>query len=377
MYTEPKIFTSNDLNKRSYIIFYFYGKRIRIYNGHSLGKKINPNYAGNLKDRNRLLDQLLFELKTALANNTYPVIKEEPVKVNPVQTISTREILKSVLDKKLNSDLSKFYKRNLKYIHQLFVEFLTNEELNADIGKITLNRIEEFLSKFSSSGTYYMDKRRDLGVLFSSAGKSLQIDLKVIRNTEPRNTKATLHKIYEKDKMKKILEFLKEDNPNLYICCLLSYGCFLRPHQEVRNLTAGHFKKECTEIHLSGGENKGRKVRVVYVPDYVREALVIRLGNLTSTNNLFSLKDEPFNDAYFNTSWKRAWDKMEKAGLIEKQQTIYSFRHTAAVDVYRRTKDVYLLQKLLGHSTIVVTLKYLRGLGEFNMEELREAAPQL
>lgn len=181
MYTEPKIFTSNDLNTRSYITFYFYGKRMRIYNGHSLGKKINPNHVGNLKDRNRLLDQLLFELKTALANNTYPVIKEQPVKVKPVQTISTREILKSVLDKKLNSDLSKFYKRNLKYIHQLFIEFLTNEELNADIGTITLNRIEEFLSKFSSSGTYYMDKRRDLGVLFSSAGKSLQIDLKVIR----------------------------------------------------------------------------------------------------------------------------------------------------------------------------------------------------
>lgn len=122
MYTEPKIFTSNDLNKRSYIIFYFYGKRIRIYNGHSLGKKINPNYAGTLKDRNRLLDQLFFELKTALANNTYPVVKEQPVKIKLVQTISTREILKSVLDKKLNSDLSKFYKRNLKYIHQLFIE---------------------------------------------------------------------------------------------------------------------------------------------------------------------------------------------------------------------------------------------------------------
>lgn len=68
---------------------------------------------------------------------------------------------------------------------------------------------------------------------------------------------------------------------------------------------------------------------------------------------------------------------MYDKGLIYKNQTIYSFRHTAAVEVFRRTKDVYLLQKLLGHSTIMVTLKYLRNLGEFNSEELREAAPQL
>jgi integrase len=68
---------------------------------------------------------------------------------------------------------------------------------------------------------------------------------------------------------------------------------------------------------------------------------------------------------------------MEPLGLVYEDQTPYSFRHTAAVDLYRRTKDVYLLQKLLGHSTIVVTLKYLRSLGEFNSEELRDAAPQL
>jgi site-specific recombinase XerD len=63
--------------------------------------------------------------------------------------------------------------------------------------------------------------------------------------------------------------------------------------------------------------------------------------------------------------------------LIYENQTIYSFRHTAAVKVYRKTKDLHLLQQLLGHSDMIVTLKYLRGLGEVNMDRLREAAPDL
>ena len=50
----------------------------------------------------------------------------------------------------------------------------------------------------------------------------------------------------------------------------MAYGCLLRPHEEIRLLTKKHFKGGNTEIHLAGEENKGGKVRVVYVPDYVR-----------------------------------------------------------------------------------------------------------
>jgi hypothetical protein len=45
--------------------------------------------------------------------------------------------------------------------------------------------------------------------------------------------------------------------------------------------------------------------------------------------------------------------------------------------VFRNSKDVYLLQRMLGHSSVVITLKYLRSLGEFNTDELRAAAPTL
>jgi integrase len=145
----------------------------------------------------------------------------------------------------------------------------------------------------------------------------------------------------------------------------------------VRNLTAGHFKKNISEIHLSGSENKGQRVRVVYVPNYVKKELDAILPYLKPIDNIFSKNINPYNESYFNTAWSRAWKKMYKMEIIEKNQTIYSFRHTAAVVIYRRTKDVNLLKSLLGHSSILVTLKYLRGLGEYNEEMLKDAAPQL
>jgi integrase len=375
MYTEPKIFSSEDLKKRTYILFYLNGKRVRIYNGNLLDKDIHPNRAINLNDRSKSLNELLFELKTALRNNTFKLELDIPQHVE--RSYMTEEIFTIALNNKLDTDISLEYKRNLKYIHSDLMNFLTPAEKQAEVHQLKVSRIEAFLSKYNSSGTYYMNKRRDLSVMFSAVSKLLQQPLPLVKNTSTRKTKSKLHKIYEPEQLKAVLAYLKAHHQHLYLCCLITYGCFLRPHKEVRKLTAGHFKKGISEIHLSGSENKGRKVRVVYVPDYVKQELEQLLPSLKSTDNIFSRNTTPYNEAYFNTAWTRAWRKMYVMGIVEKNHTIYSFRHTAAVEVYQRTKDVNLLKSLLGHSSILVTLKYLRGLGEYNEEILKDAAPRL
>ena len=69
--------------------------------------------------------------------------------------------------------------------------------------------------------------------------------------------------------------------------------------------------------------------------------------------------------------------QMHKLGIIEPNQTIYSFRHTAAINVYNKSKDLHVLQQLLGHSDMIVTMKYLRGLGELNALQFKEYLPTL
>ena len=372
MYTEPKIILPKSLDERAYIIFYYNGKRVRVYNGKPFNLKIHPNRAQSLKERQRLLNILLFELKDALRKNIFTD------KLLPQEIfLNTAEALKKSLNSKLESDLSNTYKRDLKTVHEQFISFLNENEKQANLETLKLNRIEEFLAHFQSSGTYYMNKRRNLGVLLSNAGRIINKPINVVTKTSKRKVKSKLHKVYEPEQLRAVLDYLKEHHQHLYLCCLITFGCFLRPHKEVRKLTAGHFKKGISEIHLSGSENKGRKVRVVYVPDYVKQELEQLLPSLKSTDNIFSKNLQPYNEAYFNTAWTRAWKKMHQLGILEKNHTIYSFRHTAAVDVYRRTKDVNLLKSLLGHSSILVTLKYLRGLGEYNEEMLKDAAPRL
>jgi len=54
---------------------------------------------------------------------------------------------------------------------------------------------------------------------------------------------------------------------------------------------------------------------------------------------------------------------------IGEQTTIYSFRHSGAIEIFKRTGSITTLQKAMGHSSINVSLTYLRGL---EVAELKE-----
>lgn len=389
---EIKISSNESLNQRSFISITIDGKRHKEYTGNRINLNIEPNKSKNLKERNKLLKLLEFEYRKAIEdgrymNETTPIINSPTmveakpavqfIQSNQIEIMDTARVLQIALNQKLSNNLSKFYKRNLKYMHDNFINFLTEEELKSDIRNIKRSRIQEFLNRYNSSGTYYMDKRRDLAVLFSQVSKDLENKMVIVKTTDKMRSKASLHKIYSQEQLRTVLQHLKTEHPNLYLCCLLSYGCFLRPHKEIRSLNRSHFKKDFTEIHLSGMENKSGRVRTVYMPEYVRKEVLPKIENLKHNENLFTGSENSFNEAYFNTAWTRQWYKMHKLGIIEPNQTIYSFRHTAAVNVYNKSKDIHILQQLLGHSDMVVTMKYLRGLGELNGLQFKEYLPTL
>ena len=89
---------------------------------------------------------------------------------------------------------------------------------------------------------------------------------------------------------------------------------------------------------------------------------------LVGQPNHFIFTNSPveFNDDYFKTLWSR-FKKQSK--IINREVTLYSFRHTGAIDLFQRTGSITKLQTAMGHSSIRVSLTYLRGL---EVPELRE-----
>jgi integrase len=135
----------------------------------------------------------------------------------------------------------------------------------------------------------------------------------------------------------------------------LTYGCLLRPHREVRELTWGDFSNDLSFITLSGYRNKSGKNRIVPVPSFIKHFL----HKKGLDDNVFTGEQKSRNPDYFKTLWSRF---KKRSKVLKEGQTLYSFRHSGAIDIFKRTNSITKLQKAMGHSTINVSLTYLRGL---------------
>jgi integrase len=109
----------------------------------------------------------------------------------------------------------------------------------------------------------------------------------------------------------------------------------------------------------------------VPVPDYIRMSIHSRVDTAAANANIFSGKEHPFNADYFKSLWTRY---KAQSDLISPEQTLYSFRHTGAISVYEKTRDLRTVQTVMGHASMAVTLGYLRGLEvcALNADEMPE-----
>ena len=162
-----------------------------------------------------------------------------------------------------------------------------------------------------------------------------------------------------------LLEEIKGFNFNLFLCCSLTYGCLLRPHREVRLLKWGDFSEDLKYVSVDGARVKSKRNRIVPIPEFIR----LQLNPTNKENNIFSNNPIEFNEDYFKTLWSRF---KRQSKLLKPKQTLYSFRHSGAIEIFKRTGSITKLQKAMGHSSINVSLTYLRGLEipEFNEEDM-------
>ena len=328
---------------QSIIIIYYNEIRHRYWNGNAINVNIKS------KDNPTLL-KAAFELK--LREGWRPQQKKKIVKEVPITVIKA---LQQGVDVKIKQGCSERFIKDAKRIVTLWKRYESEQQIKSlTLDKLQPSHIRNFLVRPNWSAKTQRTVKSTLSPLLSEFKPHLVQSIKLKRPT------STLHKPF--DNINEILEAIKVYNKQLYLCCLMTYGCLLRPHREIRELTWSDFSDDLTYIHLSGNRNKSGRNRIVPVPTYVRELLVKGEPH----HNIFSGRQQPLNQDYFKTLWSRF---KRQSNTLEQGQTLYSFRHSGAIEIFKRTGSITKLQKAMGHSSINVSLTYLRGL---ELPELKE-----
>ncbi len=327
-----------------YVSIMYHGKRKRIFNGRKYGIDITPN-KHPVKNRLEIGKILAKELqKKNIMLKQEPLIEPSIEGLFNIKDKHPKIFIDRALSSKLFYTNSKNHKRLLKYAHGLILSSIKKESICVDTIMLNLSKYDNATS-FNTIRAYIIN-------LCNEATKYGMKPIKV--SMIPRRKQVEkLHKPITD--VLKVLNDIKAFNENLYVCCLITYGCLLRPHREIRKLKWDNFSHDLSEIYLSGSENKTGRNRAVPVPSYIKERLIKKNGNL----NIFSGTETPYNDDYFKTLWGKY---KRQSYILEEYQTLYSFRHSGAIEIYKRLGSLDKLKVAMGHLSLKSTLTYLRGL---------------
>ena len=351
-------------SRQEYLVAFWYeNKRYRYSSGNAISLELQPNIFP--------VSQRLQQVTLLCAAYTLEIAKGWRPEVKPIhhqKTLTIGSIAAFVLLRKLSLSYSESYKKELEYTEKVWKRYISNMGIeHKPIEALTTEIIRDFIYSEAPSPASMANLKRNISALLKDELESNGIVLNFSRIKLPK-VPQQLHKPI--DDIGALLSDIKEFNVSLYLCCLMTYTMLLRPHREVRCLSFRDFNNDFTQVSLSGSKVKSKRNRVVPVPGVVRDELIRRFtGNRNA--NVFTLKEEDYNRDYFKTLWSRY---KRQSHLLERDQTLYSFRHTGAINVFEKTGSLLKLQQVMGHSDMKVSLTYLRGLEvrQLDVEDLPE-----
>lgn len=244
------------------------------------------------------------------------------------------------------------------------------------IQNLSFETCEKFLNWFrmerelgnSSYNTYLSYFKSYLNFLV----KKEKIQVNPARNIEFLKVDETEDTIFPPDVKEKLLQAY---SPKLKVMAQFIYYTFIRPG-ELRKLKVKHVREK--SIFIPGNIAKNRKSAHILITPPL-ERLIEKLGirDMPSEYYLIGQKGYPSLKQCSRNTFSNGHLDIRREMQLPEEYTFYCWKHTGVTDAYLATKDVVFISKQCRHSSLDMTMKYLRGLGLMLEYSEQESLPDL
>ena len=188
--------------------------------------------------------------------------------------------------------------------------------------------------------------------------------------------KSTANVPFDSDQIP-ILKKAMKPEPGLWFFVQCIYYLLARP-AELRRLKVMHVDLFQKTINFPASISKNKKDGVVAIPDVFLQQVKDWILGASKADFFFGNNWVPSSDEMYRNKASNCWKKLVKdQGLLYPGQTMYSWKHTGAVSLYKVTKDIKEVQLQCRHHSSDQTDLYLKSLGFSQSTGVRSKFPKI
>lgn len=368
LFTKPKIYDANgDINKRWYVYF--------SYRNPATGKMerqapvyLDINRIKSVKERIIAIKRLRNILEDMLKNGQIPTkyqtdAYQEETDIDIQKAIQLS--LKNAESSMKESSFKDYRQRLLKFERWLNERQFYGKSITEITRKTILNYLNDVLHKTSPKNRN--NTRANLSIFFSFLEQNDYIKENFIRLIPVMDAKPIRNKTYTKEQEDLIFNTLEQkDKLMLLFIKFVSYN-FLRP-VEVCRLRIKDIDFTNAQL-IVNAKNQSGKTKII--PKILMKE-IDELKKHNPDHYLFTPKGvgiSEVSEMQRRNYWAKRFKKIKDLLELDKDYTIYSFRHTFITKLYRELRLQYppyetksRLMLITGHSTMTALEKYLRDI---------------
>ena len=237
-----------------------------------------------------------------------------------------------------------------------FMYFLNKN--NSSILALTRSDISAFVEEEQDRGLKPRSIISHLRVLYAFIAYLVEQEVTAPEIMKPKiriQEPDTLPKAIPQEDIERILDAIASVRDRALIMLLLRTGMRIG---ELLGVKLGDIILHDQKILLYVG-SKNYEGREVYYSTDAEQALKqwLRSRDKTKRYLFYGRSDKPLN---YVSAWSAMRKTLERAGLLDKGYSLHSLRHTFATEMINGGMRVEVLQQLLGHQDIEMTLRYAR-----------------
>jgi integrase len=371
-YTIPKINHHDyDTSKDWYV--WHYAKHPETGKRKLFIYKKGINYFKRKKERIMEANALRLAIETALQEGWNPFTKKN---TNP-EVNYLQNSLKNILEVKRSSLKIKSY-RTYNDIVKMFCAWLSSKHWDKiTVSKFTrrdaLEYADYLLKTRKFSGKSFNHNIGVMKTFFNALVSREEITINPFKGIKelPESTGSNIP--YTEAERIKIIDYLKRYNIRLYYAICFVYFCFIR-RSELIQLKVKDIDMINHTIRIPASVSKNRKSEAVSIPQELEKILhKMKVNDHDPEEYIIGHKFETCARRIIRAdSLSTAMTRINKElGISGKG--FYSFKHSGVCELYRITKDPYLVMRQCRHSELKITMIYLRSMGLTVDESIRKA----